>query len=122
MNTRRYRCFVMILALSVVGCASYRPMVMPESVGDPYVYEQDLSMCQDYARRISPGGAAVTGAVFGGLLGAAFGALIGNDEFMRDSMRWGAAQGAVNGAGSAANAQVNVIRHCMSERGYAVLY
>lgn len=122
MNQRAKISLTMAVALSVVGCASYRPMVMPESVGDPYVYEQDLSMCQDYAQRISPGGAAVAGAVFGGLLGAAFGALIGNDEFMRDSMRWGAAQGAVNGAGSAANVQINVIRRCMSERGYAVIY
>lgn len=116
-----HRLFLILLAAAVAGCASYRPMVMRSSVGDPVVYEQDLAACQDYARQVNPARAAATGAFFGGLIGAVIGAAVGDRDFALYSARATAAQGAAYGAANAAGSQVDIIRRCMSAHGYVVL-
>ena len=118
--------FALVCAcLVLTGCAAghaYRPTVDSASVDDWNLYEQDLADCQAYARRVDPARNAVVGAFVGALVGAAIGASIGDSELARDGARIGAVAGAVDGGAEGAQTQVDIIRHCMSHRGYAVLY
>ena len=109
-------------ALLLNGCASYRPLVDARSVSSPRQYEQDLRECQHYAAQVSPGQSAVAGALFGALLGAAISGALGGDRYVTEHVAAaGAVQGAANGAAGGADAQVQIIRTCMSDRGYDVL-
>ena len=103
------------------GCASYRPIVDMRDVTDRGQYERDLADCQNYAEPVSPGASAGAGAVIGAILGAAVGAAVGNRDVALDAARFGAVEGAVAGGAGAAGTQVEIIRNCMSGRGYVVL-
>jgi len=103
------------------GCASYRPVVDLRDVTDRGQYERDIADCQNYAEPVSPGASAGAGAVIGALLGAALGAAVGDHSVALDAARFGAVEGAVVGGTAGADTQVQIIRNCMSGRGYLVL-
>jgi len=105
----------------LAGCATYRPLVDMRGVADRDQYERDIADCQNYAGSVSPGASAGAGAIFGALLGAALGAAIGDHEVAVDAARFGAIEGAVAGGAAGAGTQVQIMRNCMSERGYLVL-
>jgi outer membrane lipoprotein SlyB len=110
------------LTLLLNGCASYRPLVDARSVSSPQQYEQDLRECQHYAAQVSPGQSAAAGALFGALLGAAISGALGGNHYVTEHVAVaGAVQGAANGAAGGADAQVQIIRNCMNDRGYALL-
>jgi outer membrane lipoprotein SlyB len=105
----------------LAGCATYRPVVDMQDVTDRGQYERDLADCQNYAAPVSPGASAGAGAIFGAILGAALGAAVGDHEVAADAARFGAVEGAVAGAAAGAGTEVQIIRNCMSGRGYRVL-
>ena len=108
---------------SLVGCANtgagYRPMVDSRPGQN---YEQDLGQCQQYAAKVA--GAAETAAV-GAVIGALFGAalsIVGDNRSGRSANAGiGALTGAVGGGVQGETDQRNIIRRCLSGRGYAVL-
>lgn len=113
---------VAIAAMGLLSsCASYRPIVDMRDVADRDQYERDLADCQNYAAPVSPGASAGAGALFGAILGAALGAAVGDHELAREAARLGAVEGAVAGGAAGAGTQVDIIRNCMSGRGYVVL-
>lgn len=105
----------------LAGCATYRPLVDMRGVADRDQYERDIADCQNYAGSVSPGASAGAGAIFGALLGAALGAAVGDRDLAIDAARFGAVEGAVAGGAAGAGTQVQIMRNCMSERGYLVL-
>lgn len=110
-----------VLAIVATGCASYRPIVDMQGV-DSAKYNSDLVQCQQYAEQLNPASHAVAGAVIGALIGAAIGGAIGNSDLALDGARVGAISGGVSGAADGAESQVNIVRRCMSGRGYRVLH
>ena len=115
-------CIGLSAAVLLNGCASYRPLVDQRSVSSPRKYEHDLHDCQRYAAQVSPGQSALAGALFGALLGAAISGALGGDRYVTEHVAAvGAVQGAAEGAAGGADAQIDIIRSCMNERGYAVL-
>jgi hypothetical protein len=116
------RVLILLLLLATTACATYRPIVDTRNIDDPVLYEDDLVDCQSYAHQVSPARSAAAGAVIGALFGAAFAAALGGDRWLVEHVAAsGAVQGAAVGAGSGAGTQVDIIRNCMSDRGYAVL-
>jgi outer membrane lipoprotein SlyB len=105
----------------LAGCATYRPLVDMRDVADRDQYERDIADCQNYAGSVSPGASAGAGAIFGAILGAALGAAVGDREVAIDAARFGAVEGAVAGGAAGAGTQVQIVRNCMSGRGYLVL-
>lgn len=103
------------------ACAAYRPVVDMRDVTNRGQYEQDLADCQNYAAPVSPGASAGAGAVFGAILGAAVGAAVGDHELALEAARFGAIEGAVAGGVAGADTEVQIVRNCMSGRGYLVL-
>jgi len=99
----------------------YRPIVDMQGV-DSNRLECDLAECQTYASRISVGQSTAANAIAGALFGALFGLAVGDHGWAaRAGAQGGAIGGAIGGAGAAAAAQTNIVRNCMSGRGYRVL-
>ena len=112
----------MVAAVGLLSaCAAYRPVVDMRDVTDRGQFERDLVDCQNYAAPVSPGASAGVGALFGAMLGAALGAAVGDHQLAVDAASWGALEGAVAGGAGAADTEVQIVRNCMSGRGYLVL-
>ena len=113
------------MAIILAGCATsgsnYRPIIDTKNV-DMNRYEVDLVECQQYAKQVA--GAAQSAAV-GAVAGAAFGAILaaaaGSRYDRGASARVGAIAGAAGAAADGEKSQRDIIRSCMSGRGYSVL-
>ena len=110
----------LLVIVSLSACATHRPVVDMRGV-DSAAFEADLVECQRYAEQVSPAGNAGVGAVVGTVVGGLLGAAIGNSRLASRMAGAGAVGGAASGAGHGAETQVNVIRNCLSGRGYRVL-
>ena len=111
---------VACVALLLTGCATYRPVVDMRNVSDTQQYELDLSECQQYAQQVDPAANAAVGAVVGALLSAAAGAIF-DDPWTGAYAAAGAIGGAAGGGIAGGQNQKDIIRRCMSNRGYEVL-
>ena len=115
------------LCLALASCATtrsgenYRPIIDTKNV-DPQALEVDQRECQAYAARVAgaaeqAAAGAVAGALFGTLIAAAAGGRYSRNQHAAVGAVSGAAAGAVDGERS----QRDIIRNCMTGRGYRVL-
>jgi outer membrane lipoprotein SlyB len=110
----------------LIGCAApqganYRPIVDNQDV-DFNRYEKDLRDCQSYATQTaSAGESAAGGALAGALLGGVLAAAAGKNYSRTNSARVGAVTGAVGAGVEGETNQRNIIRRCLSGRGYKIL-
>lgn len=117
---------VLLLAGTMVANCSattgfYKPVVDRKGVDDA-VYEKDLAECQAYAKEgIDP----VTGTVVGAVAGYVIGSVVNKVVNPRDKENFGGRIGTIYGAGGGAAAgmsdQINIVKKCMSGRGYKIL-
>lgn len=116
----RVVCAFGLLAAILGGCASDRVIVDTKGA-DMSRYQQDRAECEAYAGQVSTGTQVAKGAGFGAAIAAALGAIFGNrDTVVRSAGAGGVvggAQGAVRGEGE----KQQVLRNCLSGRGYRVL-
>lgn len=112
--------FVAALLTACAG-ANYRPLIDSQSI-DMNKYESDLKQCQQYATQT---GDAAQKAVVGAAAGAVFGALLaaaGGNRYDQDaSAKIGLITGAASGGLQGETDQRNIIKNCLSGRGYRVL-
>lgn len=109
-----------ILIISMTGCATYRPVVDTKGV-DMNAYNNDLRECQAYAEQVNPADHAAAGAIAGAVFGALLGAAMGNRSLAGRTAGVGALSGMAGAGGEGVKAQINIVRSCMSQRGYKVL-
>lgn len=114
-----------LLVSMITGCANtganYRPVVDTKGV-DLNRYEADLGECQQYANQTAGAGqSAAAGAAAGAIFGAVLAAAAGGGASRKSTAGVGAVTGAAGAAGQGENNQRNVIRRCLSGRGYKVL-
>jgi outer membrane lipoprotein SlyB len=118
---------LLILALAattLTACASrsssYYPIIDRKNV-DPAQYQRDLAECQGYAGEVDArrhiGGGAVAGAVIGGAMGA----IVGNSDTAERMAGVGGVTGAARGTARTMQERQQVLRNCMTGRGYRVL-
>lgn len=117
----------LVSAVLATGCAtqntgaSYRPVIDTQGK-DPVRLQQDLSECQAYAHQVSSAAErAAAGALAGALIGAVFAAAAGAKGYRNESAAVGALSGGLGAAAEGERDQRNIIRRCMSGRGYSVL-
>ena len=114
----------MTSVLLIAGCASTpgKPIVDMKGV-NAYQYEQDLEECSVYADEVSVAGKTVGGAAAGAAVGAAVGAIWDGQDGNSPARGagTGAVVGAAGGAGSGLNERSQVVKNCLSGRGYRVL-
>lgn len=118
-----------LAATLLAGCASqriipqYRPLIDASRTNiDTSRYELDLSQCQLMAAdRSSVASGAVGGALVGALFGAVIASAMGAGNYGGQVAGFGAVTAGAHGAVKAEQNQHNIIRNCMTGRGYAVL-
>jgi outer membrane lipoprotein SlyB len=115
------------IALALAGCAThntganYRPVIDKKGI-DQTQLDTDLQECQRYATEVANAAEqAATGAVAGALFGAVLAAAAGGGYSRSQHAAVGGVTGAAAGAVSGERDQRNIIRRCMSGRGYNVL-
>lgn len=104
----------------VAGCASDRVIVDTKGV-DMSHYEQDRRECEAYSEQVSTGASAAKGAGFGAAIGAALGAIFGGSHDVARSAGTGGVLGGAQGAAKGEGQKEQVLRNCLSGRGYRVL-
>jgi phage tail tape-measure protein len=109
------------------GCATYRPVVDTQNIISMDQYKRDTLECQEYARRVSPGAATIAGAGIGAGIGALAGLIVGatlgvdSGQLAGFGAAVGGLHGALSGGSAAAQSQMEIIKNCLRNRGYAVL-
>lgn len=115
------RLYLAAAAAVFAGCASMGAQYVPlvDGTGDPVRWAADLAECQSLAaKRIDAERFAVAGAVVTGLLGAFF----APHGLRNEAFAVAATVGAFGGAGEGIGTQQDIIKRCLSLRGYAVLH
>ena len=119
---------MILVAVVLAGCAySYEPVVDMQAV-DQSTYDRDLAECRGYADQVSPVEEAASSGLLSAAIGAALGAVIGavsGNVSAGGGAAAGAAVGGTTGvlAGGvgAGQSQVDIIKKCLSGRGYRLL-
>ncbi len=120
---------VLLAGCAVAPVAQYDYSLIDPKGVDMAQYQQDYAECAALANQTRPEDRAVAGAAGGAAFGAVFGALLGAAICGSDCAGQGAgigaatgvAQGAAAGAGSGMQEQQQVLRNCLSGRGYRVI-
>lgn len=111
-----------VMMLSLVGCANNNRIVIDKKNTDMAAYNQDLAECRAYADETGGVGAgAAKGAVGGAIVGSAIGAVLGNRRTAEKLGGAAAVSGAVHGARKSKAEKVQIVKNCLSGRGYRVL-
>jgi len=109
---------VLVLLTSCAG-STYRPIVDTQGI-DFNRYESDLQQCQQFSTQTNDAAtSAAVGATAGAVLGSVMAGVIGGDRSAAAKLI--AIEGAIVGGASGETNQRNIIRRCLSGRGYRVL-
>jgi outer membrane lipoprotein SlyB len=112
---------VVSVVISLSGCARDR-IVIDKQYVDMYAYERDLAECRTYAEETdSVGAEAAKGAAGGAVVGAAIGAVLGNSRTAEKLGGVGAITGTLRGAKRSKAEKLQIVKNCLSGRGYRVL-
>lgn len=114
--------FLVATAFLIQACAS-RITVIDLANVDKGQLEQDMAECRDYADELDNDGrvaeAIVVGALFAGLSEFIFSG--GDEDFARSSAFVGAIDGGLGASAELAHEKDELVKNCLSRRGYAVL-
>jgi uncharacterized protein YcfJ len=114
-------CATLVLGGCANSGAGYRPVVDIKGV-DLNRYQSDLAECQQYAHQTAGAGeSAAAGAAAGAVFGALLAAAAGGGTSRKSSAGIGAISGAAGAGAQGEMNQRDVIRRCLSGRGYKVL-
>lgn len=109
---------LLIAAVVAVGCTAHPDPIIDTKGVNMAMYERDLAECRQFAGQIQPATGVAKGAVAGAAVGAAIGAIHGNPG---DAAAVGAVSGGATSAVKADEDKQNVVKRCLSGRGYKVL-
>jgi len=112
--------FVLFLMLVMQACASNQYIVDTKGI-DQAQYERDLEECKAYREQLKTGKTVGKSAAFGAVVGAAIGAALGDSESAIKLAGAGAAQGGAGGAIEGDRNKDDIVKNCLSQRGYRVL-
>lgn len=102
----------------LASCASQEPPIVDLKGVSRAQFESDLADCEAYADGVPAARRAAGGAVAGAAVGAAIGAIHGEAD---RGAGYGGIVGAARGGVSGDRLKRQVVRRCLSGRGYRVL-
>lgn len=120
---RLLRCSA-LLALSVLSlgaCTTTDEIIIDKKGVDMSRYEQDLAECRTYSTEVDTAGKAAKGAASGAVVGGLIGAAVGNSRDAQRGAGAGAVTGGARGVREGEQSEVQVVKRCLSGRGYRVL-
>jgi hypothetical protein len=109
--------FLMVLS----GCTTTNEIIIDQKGVNMNAYQQDLTECQSYASGVKTGEKTAKGAGSGAVVGGLIGAITGGASGAAQGAGVGAVGGGARGANAGQRSEVQVVKRCLSGRGYRVL-
>jgi len=106
------------VGLTLIGCASTAAPIIDKKGVNMAEYRKDLDECRAYSAQVSVAKGVAKGGVLGAAVGAAAGAISGNADA---GAGYGAASGATRSGVHNQRMKNNVVKRCLSGRGYKIL-
>jgi uncharacterized protein YcfJ len=111
---------VLIIPL-LTACTTTDEIIIDPKGVNMSTYEQDKAECQSYASGVKSGEKTVKGAGSGAVVGGLIGAITGGASGAARGAGVGAVGGGAKGASEAEQSEIQVVKRCLSGRGYRVL-
>jgi uncharacterized protein YcfJ len=117
----RHPALALLICLAVIaGCVQQPPIVDTKGV-DPANYAVDLQECGEYADQVRVESQVASRAAGGAAVGGILGAIFGNSQSAAQGAGAGAVVGGAKGTDRVYREKEQVVRRCLSQRGYKVL-
>ena len=115
------RLAIIIVALFMTACTTTDEIIIDQKDVNKSAYQQDLAECQAYATQVKTGDKAAKGAASGALVGGLMGAITGGSSGAVTGAGLGAVGGGAKGVNQGQQSEMQVVKRCLSGRGYRVL-
>jgi len=112
---------VLVTLLAVAGCTTTDEIIIDEKGVDMSAYQNDLAECKTYASSVKTGEKTAKGAASGAVVGGLIGAITGGSSGAAQGAGIGAVGGGARGAIEGEDTEVQVVKRCLSGRGYHLL-
>lgn len=117
----RHLSAILVTLLAMTGCTTTDEIIIDEKGIDMSAYQTDLAECQSYASSVKTGEKTAKGAASGAVVGGLIGAITGGSSGAAQGAGVGAVGGGARGAMEGEETEVQVVKRCLSGRGYRVL-
>lgn len=117
----RHSVSTIVLVLALAGCTTTDEIIIDEKGVNMQAYQRDLEECRGYASGVKSGEKTAKGAGSGAVVGGLVGAITGGAEGAAKGAGVGAVGGGARGASEGERSEVQVVKRCLSGRGYRVL-
>jgi len=117
----KYAIGVIAILLALTACTTTDEIIIDEKGVDMNAYRRDLAECQSYAAGVKTEEKAARGAGSGAVVGGLVGAITGGAEGAAKGAGVGAVTGGARGVDEGERTEVQVVKRCLSGRGYRVL-
>ena len=112
---------VMFLLTLLSACTTTDEIIIDKKGVDMNRYNADLEECRSYGTEVKTAEKGTRGAVSGAVVGGAIGAIADGTEGAARGAGVGAVTGGAKGISEGENQEVEVVKRCLSGRGYRVL-
>ena len=119
-ETMKRLLFPLLLVLPV-ACTTTDEIIIDKKGVDMARYEQDLAECRSYSSGVKTGEKGARGAASGAVVGGAIGAITDGSDGAAKGAGVGAVTGGARGLSQGEKTEVQVVKRCLSGRGYRVL-
>src|SRR5210317_435261 len=117
----KYPIAALPVLLSLVACTTTDEIIIDQKGVDMRRYATDLAECRSYATQVKTGEKGVRGAASGAVVGGAVGAILDGGDGAARGAGVGAVTGGAKGVSQGEREEVQVVKRCLSGRGYRVL-
>ena len=107
--------------LVLTACTTTDEIIIDQKGVNMSAYQQDLAECQGYASGVKKEEKAARGAASGAVVGGLIGGITGGGSGAAKGAGVGAVGGGARGANEGERSEVQVVKRCLSGRGYRVL-
>lgn len=117
----KYSIIVLVSLFALAACTTTNEIIIDQKGVNMSAYQQDLADCQTYANEVKTGEKTAKGAASGAVVGGLIGAITGGSSGAATGAGVGAVGGGARGANEGEQSEVQVVKRCLSGRGYRVL-
>lgn len=109
------------LLITLFACTTTDEIIIDRKGVDMNQYYADLEECRSYGTEVRTAEKGTRGAVSGAVVGGAVGAIADGSEGAARGAGIGAVTGGARGISEGESEEVEVVKRCLSGRGYRVL-
>jgi len=114
------RVFILLLVMGSTACTTDRVVVDPRGLNRAD-YEKDLAECRALKHQVPLGKEMAKGAAVGAAVGGLAGAAAGNSSRAAEGASTGAVIGATGKVIEGSEEKADIVKNCLSGRGYKIL-